>query len=44
VPYRLGIQSMQFALSRADESARLISDLKRSLDPKGIIAPGRYCP
>jgi 4-cresol dehydrogenase (hydroxylating) flavoprotein subunit len=44
VPYRLGIQSMQFALSRGSKSARLISDLKRSLDPEGIIAPGRYCP
>jgi 4-cresol dehydrogenase (hydroxylating) len=44
VPYRLGIQSMQFALAHASVSARLISELKRSVDPLGIIAPGRYCP
>ena len=43
VPYRLGIQSMGFALGRAGAAAELLSTLKRSIDPNAIIAPGRYC-
>jgi 4-cresol dehydrogenase (hydroxylating) len=38
--YRLGLRGM----SRIgdDETARLLAQLKRACDPRGIIAPGRY--
>ncbi len=40
-PYRLGIQSQSLT---ADEASyrRLLNQLKTSLDPKQILAPGRY--
>ena len=41
--YRLGIQSMDTAV-RQDEYAALLGSLKQTLDPNGILSPGRYVP
>jgi len=42
-PYRLGVHSMEHAATRRDGAARaLMRQLKASLDPAGILAPGRY--
>ena len=40
-PYRLGIQSMRL-FGHAASLGRFLGDIKRRLDPKGILAPGRY--
>jgi 4-cresol dehydrogenase (hydroxylating) flavoprotein subunit len=40
-PYRLGIQSMAGS-KRPDAYSDLIRKLKRTLDPNGVLAPGRY--
>ncbi len=40
-PYRLGIQSMDL-LSGDPARTAFLQTLKRSLDPNGILAPGRY--
>jgi 4-cresol dehydrogenase (hydroxylating) len=40
-PYRLGIQSMSH-LPEPQAYVDLIGKLKKSLDPRGILAPGRY--
>ncbi|MGJ5676695.1 MAG: FAD-binding oxidoreductase [Nostochopsis sp.] len=42
LPYRLGIQSMNSLLPAQDDYGKLISTLKRGLDPNNILAPGRY--
>lgn len=44
IPYRVGIQSMAQVVDKADPFWQTVRDLKGSLDPNGIIAPGRYCP
>jgi len=41
-PYRLGIHSMDSLPPPADDSAALLHDLKRCLDPNDVLAPGRY--
>jgi 4-cresol dehydrogenase (hydroxylating) len=41
--YRLGIQSMA-EMNISDRYPNLIKTLKHSLDPAGILAPGRYEP
>ena len=40
-PYRLGIQSMSHAASE-DASGRLLEAIRNFVDPKNILAPGRY--
>ena len=40
-PYRLGIQS-QAKLRYPERQRRLLEGLKRTFDPNGVIAPGRY--
>lgn len=40
-PYRLGIQSMAHR-NRQDGYSDLIRNLKKTFDPNGILAPGRY--
>jgi 4-cresol dehydrogenase (hydroxylating) len=40
-PYRLGIQSM-VREKQPDAYSELIKKLKRTLDPRGVLAPGRY--
>lgn len=42
-PYRLGVHSMALVGRRRDATGRgLIAQLKKTLDPAGILAPGRY--
>ena len=42
VPYRLGIQSVGLLPEPEDDYGELLRTLKRTLDPNGILAPGRY--
>jgi 4-cresol dehydrogenase (hydroxylating) len=44
IPYRLGIQSMLEETSTDDTFWKVVQRLKTALDPKGILAPGRYAP
>lgn len=41
-PLRLDVERMQDL--RPDGFWRAVAEIKRALDPDGIIAPGRYCP
>jgi len=41
-PYRVGINSMHHVVHENDPFWRTVRDLKKGLDPNGIIAPGRY--
>jgi len=41
-PYRVGINSMHHVVSEEDSFWKTVCDLKKTLDPNGIIAPGRY--
>ena len=43
-PYRLGIQAMAKMPPKSAAYATFFADLKRTLDPNGILAPGRYLP
>ena len=44
IPYRVGIQSMAGLDPDGDVFWKVVSRIKRALDPDGIIAPGRYEP
>ncbi len=41
-PYRVGINSMHHVVSERDPFWRTACELKKVLDPNGIISPGRY--
>lgn len=41
-PYRVGIASMDAVVQPDDPFWQTVRDLKQSLDPDGILAPGRY--
>ena len=41
-PYRIGPQNMNLVVDEHDVFWKTVRDLKRVLDPNGIIAPGRY--
>jgi 4-cresol dehydrogenase (hydroxylating) len=41
-PYRVSINSMHHVVNEKDPFWQTMRDLKRVLDPNGIIAPGRY--
>ncbi|WP_013323702.1 FAD-binding oxidoreductase [Gloeothece verrucosa] len=41
-PYRLGIKSMQILEQAEKNYQNLLKNLKKSLDPNDILAPGRY--
>ncbi len=41
-PYRVGIDSMHLVVHEDDSFWRTVRELKKALDPNGIIAPGRY--
>ncbi len=43
-PYRLGIQHMDKLVDGDKPFWQTVRALKQTLDPNGIIAPGRYCP
>ncbi|MBI1790255.1 MAG: FAD-binding oxidoreductase, partial [Acidobacteria bacterium] len=42
LPYRLGIHSMRSLPAAVDDSEGFFEALKRTLDPAGILARGRY--
>ena len=42
IPDRLGIQSMNSLPPAQDDYAQFMRNLKQNLDPKNILAPGRY--
>ena len=42
-PFRLGVHSMHAANKAAGSCWNLIRQIKDSLDPNDILAPGRYC-
>jgi 4-cresol dehydrogenase (hydroxylating) flavoprotein subunit len=42
VPYRLTVHSMKGLLDNRDDYAQVLKRIKDSLDPNGILAPGRY--
>ncbi len=44
VPYRTGLRGMPKLHARGDVFWEIAADIKRALDPHGIIAPGRYLP
>lgn len=44
VPYRVGIDQMDLVTGRGGACWRLVRAIKKTVDPKGIMAPGRYCP
>lgn len=41
-PYRVGVSTMGKLSAYQDESARFHAKLRASIDPSGLIAPGRY--
>jgi 4-cresol dehydrogenase (hydroxylating) flavoprotein subunit len=44
MPYRVGIDQMKRLMQSRPDFFALVKELKAVLDPKNIIAPGRYCP
>jgi 4-cresol dehydrogenase (hydroxylating) len=44
VPYRVPVQMMDLVVDGRRPSWRLVRELKRAVDPAGILAPGRYVP
>jgi 4-cresol dehydrogenase (hydroxylating) len=44
IPWRLGIHSMGALAAGRDDSDDVLRDLKRALDPRDLLAPGRYSP
>jgi 4-cresol dehydrogenase (hydroxylating) len=44
IPYRVGLQSMAELDPAGDSYWRTVERIKAALDPRGIIAPGRYQP
>ncbi len=44
IPYRSSIEHMKHFTSPSNAHWELTTALKQSLDPEGILAPGRYCP
>lgn len=44
VPYRVGVQTMEWLMRHGGGHWELVAKLKAAVDPLGIISPGRYCP
>jgi 4-cresol dehydrogenase (hydroxylating) flavoprotein subunit len=44
VPYRIGIGAMDWLERQGTIAWDVVSDIKRALDPLGILSPGRYAP
>ena len=42
IPYRFGVQSMEDIVSEKDIFWKVTQKIKDSLDPEGILSPGRY--
>lgn len=43
-PYRVGTQDMPWLVDRWGQHASAVAAVKHALDPRGVIAPGRYAP
>jgi 4-cresol dehydrogenase (hydroxylating) flavoprotein subunit len=41
-PYRLNVESMDYLAEPGSAYAQLLERVKSALDPKGVLAPGRY--
>jgi len=44
IPYRCGIRSMNKLAAGSEHYWDVVRQLKAAVDPKGIVAPGRYLP
>jgi 4-cresol dehydrogenase (hydroxylating) len=44
IPYRVGIQSMRQLNAGSEVFWDVVNEIKRALDPIGILSPGRYDP
>jgi 4-cresol dehydrogenase (hydroxylating) len=44
LPYRVGVQTMEWLMRHGTDHWKLVAKLKAALDPMGIVSPGRYCP
>lgn len=44
LPYRLNIDNMQDYIDESTPYWKAVKAIKESLDPNGVLAPGRYCP
>jgi FAD/FMN-containing dehydrogenase len=44
LPYRIGVQSMDWLLQQAPAHWALVARLKSAIDPSDIVSPGRYAP
>ncbi len=42
MPYRVGVQSMSLVVKEDDPFWQTVRELKKALDPNGVISPGRY--
>jgi hypothetical protein len=44
LPYRIGVQAMDWLVRRGLPCWDMAAALKSAIDPRGIISPGRYGP
>jgi hypothetical protein len=44
LPYRIGIQAMDWLVRPGLPYWDLVASIKSAIDPQGIISPGRYGP
>ena len=44
VPYRVGVQAMDWLVRRGLPCWDMVAAIKSAIDPRGIISPGRYGP
>lgn len=44
VPYRVGVDQMELVVDSSTVYWQIVEQIKTTLDPKGILAPGRYAP
>jgi FAD/FMN-containing dehydrogenase len=43
-PYRIDVHFMDWLMTRAPQHWQVVAKLQASLDPRGVMAPGRYAP
>jgi len=44
LPYRVGVQTMEWLMRHGGDHWKLVARLKAAVDPLGIVSPGRYSP
>jgi FAD/FMN-containing dehydrogenase len=44
LPYRVGVQTMEWLMRQGGDHWTLVAKLKAAVDPLGIVSPGRYSP